>query len=143
MLVKRMLKLYEISRKVLGLLIVPKGMFDKRIQPIMPHNLVAIVKGLCMGKETPKIVNAVGPETYSFGDIIKIMMMQRKAWFKIIQVPKFLTDTTVGFICKVFPDIISKQQYKLIFYDNISDTTEAVKYTTLTSTKNFWETEFQ
>jgi uncharacterized protein YbjT (DUF2867 family) len=142
MLVKRMQKLYEISRMGLGLLIVPKGMFDKRIQPIMPDDLSAIVKGLCIEKEIPKIVNAVGPEAFSFGDIIKIMMLQRRASFKVIQVPKFLSDMAIGMVSKLFPDIISQQQYKLIFYDNISDPTQAEKYTTLTSTKNFWKTEF-
>jgi hypothetical protein len=64
---------------------------------------------------------------------------------KHLEIPRILTDRIVKkIVSPVFPSIINKQQYHLLFQDNIGDKSEGEKYlgSPLSDTYEFWQNEF-
>lgn len=144
MIVKKMLMLLMLSRILLGTVPVPKGFLQTRIQPVMPQDLVELVKQMCLDRNE-RIVNAVGPEAISFHEIIQIMMEIRHQQLKIIEVPKRLSDVIIeNFVSNLFPKIVNAQQYQLLFEDNIADVKMAEKILgrRMRSTRQFFKNEF-
>jgi len=76
----------------------------------------------------PKLINVVGPEPLSFHDMINIMLQMRKKKFRIVEMPKVLTDILITYgVSIMLPKLISSQQYQLLFEDNIADTSEVLR----------------
>jgi nucleoside-diphosphate-sugar epimerase len=144
MIVRKMMMLSDFSGLLFGVIPVPKGFLKTRIQPIMPQDLVDIVNKMCFERST-RIVPAVGPETFSFNDIIALMMESRHQKVRTICVSKFVSDMFMMYlVCRVFPGLINSQQYQLLFEDNIADvkTVQQILGRPLTSAKQFFSDEF-
>lgn len=144
MIVKKMLLLSSIGRSLLGVVPIPKGFLNTKIQPVMPQDLVDLIERLCL-KSTSQIVNAVGPAAMSFEEIIRVMMTTGKQSLRLIEVPKVIMDVLIQHIIStMFPDVINSQQYQLLFEDNTGDVkmAEEILGRPMMSTKEFFINEF-
>lgn len=145
MIVKKMLMLATIARFSYGLLPVPKGFLQTRIQPIMPQDLVDLVGMLCED-HAHRIINAVGPDPISFKEIIGMLMKTWNQKLRTIEVPRVITDVIVKhFVSKALPKVVNLQQYQLLFEDNVSDTGLVMKILgrPLMPTESFFINEFR
>ncbi|HYF68474.1 MAG TPA: hypothetical protein VD884_10065 [Ohtaekwangia sp.] len=121
MLVKKMIMLSELARVFFGFVPIPRGFLTTQIQPIMPDDLIDLVRKLCYSHNT-RIIPAVGPEPISFHEVIQILRECRHEQLKVIEVSKRFTDIVVkNFVGYLLPKIISTQQYQLLFEDNTAD----------------------
>jgi nucleoside-diphosphate-sugar epimerase len=144
MIVKKMLMLLKISKYTQGLVFAPKGFLNSQIQPVMPQDLAALIVRLCTIQDLPKIINVVGPERLTFHQILDCMFKTKRESYRLIQVPKIITDALAYGVSLLFPKVINSQQYQLLFKNNIADTTlaETILGTPLTPTKQFFSNEF-
>ena len=144
MIIRKLLMLSKISRWTLGVVPIPSGFLKTKIQPVMPEDLLALVEQMCF--DTPqRVVNFVGPETISFGELIDNMNKIKNQSMKLIKVPKVVFDFLVRFfVDPMLPTIINWQQYQLLFEDNIADTKspEKILGRPMVSTKEFFIKEF-
>ena len=144
MIVKKMLMLSKIGRFSFGLLPMQKGFLQTRIQPIMPQDLVDLVRTLCDG-QTHRLVNAVGPDPITFKQLIAMLIETRNQKLRVVEVPKTVTDLIIKqFVSLAMPKVINLQQYQLLFEDNVSDTNELqhILGGELTSPLDFFNKEF-
>jgi nucleoside-diphosphate-sugar epimerase len=121
MIVKKMLMLANLSRFLFGVVPVPKGFLETKIQPIMPQDLVELIQRVCVTLDS-RILDAVGMESLSFREIIQLLVKSTERSFKIIEVPKAASDVVVKTIMSwLLPGAINAQQYQLLFHDNVAD----------------------
>src|SRR5690606_39073407 len=121
MMVRKMLMLSNMARVSFGLLPVPKGFLDTRIQPIMIQDLVDTIEALLRPHEH-RIVNAVGPDAITFRQLIALLSETRNQKLRLIEIPRAATDVAVRhFVSRAFPNVINSQQYDLLFEDNTAD----------------------
>lgn len=144
MLVRKMIMLLHLSRFFFGSLPIPKGFLTTRIQPIMPEDLVDLVHEACVDREVNQL-DAVGPEEITLGEILQLLLKNRKQKLRIFQVPKTATDFFVrNVVGRLFPAVINEQQYQLLFEDNVANVDDCQKLLSRTpmSTRGFFEAEF-
>lgn len=144
MIVRKMLMLSNISRFSFGIVTVPKGFLKTKIQPIMPTDLVDLVEKQLYDREHC-VVNAVGPESLSFHEIITMMLESRNQKMRLVEISKAIADVMVStFVSPVFPNVINAQQYQLLFENNVADekTVTQILGRPLTSTRQFFKDEF-
>lgn len=145
MIVRKMLMLSNIGRFSFGLLPVPKGFLQTRIQPIMPQDLVDSVRALC-DDHAHRLVNAVGPDPINFSQIIAMLIETRDQKLRFIEVSKTVTDLIVkNFVSLAMPKVVNSQQYQLLFEDNVADAqmVKQILGRPLMSTKGFFVNEFR
>lgn len=144
MVVTKMRMLSGIARWSCGLLPVPKGFPDTKLQPVMPRDLADLVNVLCdNGHEG--IVSIGGSEAITFREIINIMAKSVDSRIRLMEIPRLITDLVItGMIGIMFPNLISETQYRLLFEDNVTDTREAERLLSRRpgSTRNFFKNEF-
>jgi uncharacterized protein YbjT (DUF2867 family) len=120
MLVKKMLMLLRIARYTAGLVLVPRGFLATRVQPVMAENFAGIVEALCVRHEH-RVVAVAGPEVLSFGDILVLLSKAREEKYRVVEIPRRIMDPAMGAVSRLFPAVISTQQYELLFEDNVAD----------------------
>ncbi len=121
MLVKKMRMLSNLSRISFGFLPVPKGFLQTKVQPIMPQDLVALVRKACFDRSI-NVIEAVGPVPLSFGEIIQLLETNRGRRLRTLEIPRTPIDAVVKrLIVPLWPGVINSQQYDLLFNDNIAD----------------------
>lgn len=121
MVVKKIIMLSGMSRYMMGVLPVPKGFLQTRIQPIMPDDLVDLVKRVCIDDEI-NLLNAVGPEIITFGELVKLVSEKRNRNIITVEISRSLSDAVVlKFVSRLMPQTINPQQYQLLFQDNVAD----------------------
>jgi uncharacterized protein YbjT (DUF2867 family) len=124
-IIKKLLIIFEISKYTNRVVLVPKGFLGNRIQPVMPTELAALVNVLCSLEELPKVVNATGPESNSYRQLVEIMFRSRSKSFRIQEVSRTVFDLVVKYvITPLFPNLINAQQYRLLFDNNMADNAE-------------------
>lgn len=145
MLVKKMLMVAGIARRIGGLVVVPRGFPDRKIQPVMPGDLSKVVEHLSTTPTLPRIMDVTGADILSFREIIMEVFKAKGERCRIVEAPKMFTDVLVTyFLNPFFPSIITTQQYKLLFTDNIS-TPRNVDLNPLmrpAGTRRFWSDAF-
>lgn len=145
MIVKKMLMLKRIARYTSGLLAVPEGFLQTRIQPVMPKDLTDVVEALCVTTGYARVVDVVGPMALSFREIITIMFKTGGMRSRLVEMPKKIVDVVALYgVSALFPSFINAQQYRLLFADNIADKTgiEDILQRPLTPTEQFFINEF-
>lgn len=143
MLVRKMLMLERISRYTGGVIPVPDGFLQTRLQPVMPEDLTDLVHAVCE-KQPNGIVNVAGAEVFAFRDIIRIMEQTRNRRFTFMNFPRAIGDVVVGqFVSRLWPKVIGYEQYQLLFEDNIADITraEGILGRPMRTTRAFFEME--
>ena len=145
MLIKKMNMLSWLGRILFGIVPVPKGFLQTRIQPIMAQDLVELVEQLCYCyRQHTGIVNAGGPQVVSFREIISVMEKSRQESLNLIEVSRRLSNKLVSCVSLTLPKIINQQQYALLFQDNIDTEKDAEQILgkPLTPIMPFFENEF-
>lgn len=120
MLVRKLKMLWSIGRLALNNIIVPKGFLQTLVQPVMPNDLVDIVKRICLRPAT-RVVAAVGPDRISFHQLLNMMMECRGRDMRVREIPRSVSDVLVAKVLSKFPQVIHDQQYQLLFDNNIGD----------------------
>jgi nucleoside-diphosphate-sugar epimerase len=144
MVVRKMHMLSRVARSLFGLLPVPRGFVNTRLQPVMPHDLADLVNVLCSNSHEG-IVCIGGSEKITFREIIDLMAKSVNTRIRLLEIPRIVTDAAITrMIGLMFPDLINVTQYRLLFEDNVTDTTEAERLLSrrLASSRNFFKNEF-
>jgi dTDP-4-dehydrorhamnose reductase len=139
MLAKKLKLAGKISKVFLNRLIVPSEFSSHKIQPVMVDDLVKIIYQLCVKELPQKIVYVTGPEELSYQQLLE----KANRNIKLIRIQKSKIKKPMTLLCKAFPKLINKDQYKLLFSDNIADNAEAtlLRGKSLESTEAFWKRE--
>lgn len=145
MLAQRMNTLLQIAKASMGLLPVPKGFLQTRVQPILIEDFCQIVENLCLGKaKTQSIINLVGPEPVSFQKILESGLEATEKSLTYLEIPRPVIDPSVRFfVAPMLPGILTYEQFQLLFIDNVAevDMTCDVLGRIPLSTLPFWEKE--
>jgi len=121
MIVRKLLLLSRIARYTLGVLFIPNGFLETRIQPIMPDDLSDLIDHLCVS-DTEGIINAVGPERYSFRNILNQLREHVEQTIHVVELPRTSMSLFIKrILIPLFPRLVNDQQYELLFCDNIAD----------------------
>lgn len=145
-MVQKLKMMYTLSQLTFGYAIVPKNFPDYKFQPVLVSDLAVIVSRLCITEYPPKMINVVGPEAFSYREVMEILFRRKGKKLKLLQMPKGISDLLVkGIVSTLFPSVINKQQYHLVFQHNIADKSDSEKYLghPLSSTIDFWIKEFK
>jgi hypothetical protein len=74
------------------------------------------------------VINLVGAEIFRFGDLRNIISTNHINGLKPIEFPRSVAVFLVlHLVTKMFPDLINKQQYQLLFSDNVADVAPLLK----------------
>lgn len=140
MIVKRLMTIARIVRYTGGWLPIPKEFLSTRLQPVLPDDILTVVGQYCQAAG-PSVINIAGHDVLTFGDLLSILSLATKQKFRIITIPKFLTDFIVP---TAFSKMVSPQQYQLLFEDNTADTSalKMILNREPASTKQFFINEF-
>jgi uncharacterized protein YbjT (DUF2867 family) len=140
MIVQKMLSLRKITNWTAGLLPIPSGIINTKIQPVMGEDVAAIVSGQCT-QESTGIIEVVGPDCFA----VKELILKASPKTRMLPINNALSGIFISIAAKVFPKLINKSQYGLLFYDNIGDRSKTESYLgrPLMSTMNFWKEEFR
>lgn len=145
MLSRRLLTLLRISRFSLGKLLVPRGFADTRIQPIMDEDLGQAVVAACLldiiGNQP---LSLVGPEEIALDELLHEMSSAQGRSVRLIEVPREIVESFVRhFVSVWFPDVLSADQFQLLFEDNVAPVAATVNLLGKrpASTLTFWRSE--
>jgi uncharacterized protein YbjT (DUF2867 family) len=126
MLSKRLDQLIQIARIGFGKLLVPAGFPATRVQPIAPDDLGRIGAALALDKSILGAVEAVGPVAYSFEELLQAKAAAQGLTLKLVGVPKAIMEGFVQhFVAVWFPQTLSRDQFRLLFEDNVGDPSRA------------------
>jgi nucleoside-diphosphate-sugar epimerase len=145
MLVKKFRMLKKLIKIFNDNLFVPEGFLESKLQPVLIGDLVDVILNISREQVAEGIVNVVGPEELAFMNLLKIAT-EDSSNLKIRQLNSIFVTPFVKFlISPLFPNLISFEQYQLLFSDNISnsETTEKILGRKPGSTLEFWKKELQ
>ncbi len=128
MILKKLMVLERMSRFTAGCLFVPKGFAGTRIQPVMPEDVAWVVKFLCKPGHHQRVINVVGPERFAFRQLLGMMFEARHRSVRCVEVPRRVMDVVVRQVIALKPALINKQQYALLFEDNVADVSDTERF---------------
>jgi len=144
MMVQKLKLVKRIAKWTRGKIIIPKGLFDKNIQPVMADDLTALVKAVCFSNPIQIIIDLVGAEKLNYKQLFGFLKMKNGKSLRVFQISKMWIDIILKVsIFHFCPRIINKEQYLLLFKDNISSNTLAEKIIgrPLLTTISFWQNQ--
>jgi uncharacterized protein YbjT (DUF2867 family) len=146
LLVQKMILLLDISRYLGNRALLPATFPQHKIQPVMPQDVLEAIERAVQVDALPmKILDLVGPEPISFGELMNLAAKLRNQRLIPIEIPKNLVDiVTRNFISVWFPEILDYEQFKLLFKDNVGDSSHLQNWLgrePLSSTE-FWISAF-
>ncbi len=141
-IIGKVLMLKNMAKWQLGLLPCPAHFLSARFQPVMGEDVAYAIVECIMKNLKNQIIYATGPDIFSLEDWINIA---GKGKIKILRIPKWLIDFPFRMIIKIFPKIMSIDQYLLLGEDNVHDYTvlENILKRKPTSTVEFWHSELR
>jgi len=99
---------------------VPKGFLVTKIQPVMAADVAECVEKIALHGWSNQIIPCAGPEAISFKDLIDMSSSGRGKKTMPVEIPKSLVEPiTKNFISVWFPEILSYDQFQLLFKDNV------------------------
>ena len=144
MLAQKLRKLLTIARFGLGKLLVPNGFPHTRVQPVMGADVGEAAYRAANDPLYIGVIDVVGPEKLSFGDLILRMSAAQGRKVKLIEVSREIMESFVAhFVGVWFPNLINLEQFRLLFQDNVGDAaaTERLLGRAPLSTLAFWDAE--
>jgi len=121
MIVQKLIGLRKLARHTMGRIAVPAGFLATQIQPVTRGDLVDVVKDACSRIDS-NVVNVIGPQRYSFRELLELFFSCANLKFKPFETPRQLMDPIVRWIVSpLFRKILNNQQYLLLFQDNIAN----------------------
>lgn len=146
LLVQKMVLLLDISRYLGNRALLPATFPQHKIQPVMPQDvLLALLRAIQIPELPVKSLDLVGPSPISFGELMTLAAKVRNQPLIPIEIPKNLVDiVTRNFISVWFPEILNYEQFKLLFKDNVGDSTPMENWIgqSPSSSKEFWISAF-
>ncbi len=141
LLTKKLRNAGRVSRLLLNRLYVPEGFAYHKIQPILVEDLAKIIWKICLSENAEPILDITGPETWSYGDLLYIANKK----IRLSPIKHSITDKIAGFVNNLFPDILTLDQYKLLFTDSTADpgTATSLLGRPPKSTLSFWQRELR
>lgn len=129
------------AHALLGVLPVPSGVIDTKIQPVCMVDLVELVARLCRTDDHAPVVNLTGPEIFSLRDFFAMMSTSAHP-VRTFKLPRVLVEKSLSLAQFFFRNIpLSAQHLRLLQHDNTAPHTEARRLLgrDLRSTLPFWE----
>jgi uncharacterized protein YbjT (DUF2867 family) len=117
MLLRKLRQLLRVAPWTAGRVVAPAGFFDAGVQPILIEDLVELLAKVGVKGSPERIVEAVGPEALSFGELLHLIAGKpvRQA-----AIPRWAIDPLIRFVIAPFlPRLINEDQYRLLFEDNV------------------------
>lgn len=141
MLIRKLKLARLISKILLNRLPVPSEFPSHKIQPLMVDDLTKIIYQVCKINTDHKIIYVTGPKAITYKELLE----KANSKIKLVVVKKDLFKKPMYWLCKFFPQLINKDQYELLFSDNIASNAEATMLLgkSLESTEAFWERELK
>ena len=139
-IIGKILMLKNIAKWQLGLLPCPAHFLSAKFQPVMGEDVAYAAIECIKQNLNGQIIYATGPDIFSLEDWVNIA---GKGKIKIIRIPKLIIDFPFRMIIKIFPQIMSIDQYLLLGEDNIHDYSalEKILKRKPKSTMDFWNKE--
>ena len=128
------------AEKAYGVLPVPAGMPDTRVQPVCMADLVELVATLCSTNNHPPVIDLTGPEVYSLRDLFAMRPPGGRR-IRTVELPVPLVQSALSvlrFFVPSFP--VGAEQLCLLLQDNTAANDEARRLLgrDLRSTLPFW-----
>ncbi len=141
MLARKIRTAGRISRLIFNRLYVPEGFVYHKVQPILIEDLVKILWKICQNRDSESVLNLTGPEILTYGDLLYIANKK----IKVFPVKRSLSDRIAGVAGNLLPDIITLDQYQMLFTDNVADPGTAASFLGRSpkSTLGFWQKELR
>jgi uncharacterized protein YbjT (DUF2867 family) len=128
MLFQRLDQLIQIARVGFGKLLVPAGFPQTRVQPVAPDDLGRIAAAAALEPGLTGIVEAVGPASLSFEELLRAKAEVQGLRLRLIGVPRAIIEGFVQhFVAVWFPQTLSYDQFQLLFEDNVADPSLAAR----------------
>lgn len=128
MLSRRLDQLIQVAKVGFGKLLVPAGFPATRVQPIMPEDLGRIAAAAALDTRLTGVVEAVGPSPLSFEDLLRAKAEAQGMSLRLLGVPRAIMEGFVQhFVAVWFPQTLSRDQFRLLFEDNVGDPTLATR----------------
>lgn len=122
MLSQRLDQLIQIAKVGFGKLLVPAGFPATRVQPIAPDDLGRIAASAALDPAVAGVVDVVGPEALSFEALLHTKAAAHGVNLRLIGVPRAIMEGFVQhFVAVWFPSTLSRDQFQLLFEDNVGD----------------------
>lgn len=139
-IVQKVKMLNRMSKFQFRFLPMPAHFLPPKFQPVMGEDVSDACAQIIKQDLNQKMIYATGPEVYVLKDWIDMIS---KGKIKIIKIPKWVIDRPFRFFLKLFPQIMSTDQYLLLGEDNTHDneSLKSVINRDPESTKMFWERE--
>ncbi|MEJ1240957.1 hypothetical protein WBG78_22615 [Chryseolinea sp. T2] len=126
MLVKKMLILSAIARYT-GVICLPRGVRETKLQPVMPDDLVDVIK-VVLNPVEEKIINVVGPKEISLNELLKRLSVTRHQRPLLIDMPQTIMNMLMRYLVEPLnPRLLNLQQYQLLFENNVADSQQIQK----------------
>jgi uncharacterized protein YbjT (DUF2867 family) len=127
MIVKKILLLTRVAKFMGGFALVPTDFLATQIQPVMPDDLVKVVRNVCNSSYSKKVINVVGKDKITFAELLRLAFKQQRSLIKVIEVrEKWIRFFIKYFVPAICPQLINWQQYQLLFEDNTADSFDMV-----------------
>ena len=139
-IINKVLMLKNMAKWQLGFLPCPAHFLSAKFQPVMGEDLAFAAIECIKQNLTNQVIYGTGPDIFSLEDWIRIA---GKGKIKIIKIPKKLIDIPFRILIKIFPKIMSIDQYLLLGEDNVHEHSllEEILNRKPQSTFQFWNKE--
>lgn len=128
MLSQKLRQLLKIARFSLGKMLVPTGFPATQIQPILGADVGFAVALAALQPDSPSLIELVGPQRISFGELIAEMAAAQGRELRLLEVSREIMETFVKhFVGVWFPELINYQQFRLLFVDNVGEVEQTAK----------------
>ncbi len=128
MLSQKLRQLLKIARFSLGKMLVPSGFPATQIQPILGADVGSAVALAALQPDCPSLIELVGPQRMSFGELIGEMAAAQGRELRLLEVSREIMETFVKhFVGVWFPELINYQQFRLLFVDNVGEVEQTAK----------------
>lgn len=141
MLLRKLRTLLKVSGFTFRKLFCPKGFPETRIQPILGEDLAHLLALLLSDPEKTGIVEAGGPEAVPFREVMAWVAAGHGTEVKWVEMPRDFFEPFVKHVVSPwFPNLLSYDQFRLLFEDNVVGEATAVYPEAFVArgTKEFW-----
>ncbi|MBI35179.1 MAG: hypothetical protein CMP67_07435 [Flavobacteriales bacterium] len=139
-IINKIMMLKNIAKWNFWFLPCPAHFLSAKFQPVMGDDLAFVAIECIKQNLSNQMIYATGPNIFTLEDWIKIA---GKGKIKIIKIPKRIVDFPFRMIIKIFPQIMSTDQYLLLGEDNVHEHSllEKILQRKPRTTLDFWKDE--
>jgi len=117
-MVQKLRMLGRMSRWLGGYLPFPARFSQTRIQPVLADDLAQLVSISCATDQHPALIEAVGPEAYSLGQLSRCV---GKRPIRLVRFPQTWFNALFPLGVRLLPGLLNRGQLHLLERDNVAD----------------------